>query len=159
MAKKRILDGIHPNSQQRVGHVVRLNVRDVQELYNAWQSADAAMRRYHSENEELRSRIRRLEKPIDMVLFCPACGLQHVDEPERPRNEFPYTQDKDGIRHPVKIEPAVTPEWTNPPHRSHLCHECGHIWRPADVATNGVTSIKTSSQADVYPAIRVRAFK
>src|SRR5574340_600312 len=24
--------------------------------------------------------------------------------------------------------------WDNPPHRSHLCHGCGHIWRPADVA-------------------------
>jgi len=49
--------------------------------------------------------------PISMILHCPKCGLQHVDEPDE-----------------------RTPGWENPPHRSHLCHGCGHIWRPADVA-------------------------
>lgn len=62
-------------------------------------------------------------KPIDMVLHCPACGTQHIDAP-------------DGV-------------WTNPPHRSHLCHHCSHIWRPADVATNGVASIQTRGKDDV----------
>lgn len=38
--------------------------------------------------------------------------------------------------------------WTNPPHKSHLCHACGHIWRPADVATNGVLTIKTAGKND-----------
>jgi hypothetical protein len=61
-------------------------------------------------------------KPLDMVLFCPKCGLQHVDAP--------------------------TPDWTNPPHRSHLCHECGCVWRPADVPTNGVALIQTCGVAD-----------
>jgi hypothetical protein len=61
-------------------------------------------------------------KPVDMVLFCPKCGLQHVDAP--------------------------TPDWTNPPHRSHLCHECGCVWRPADVPTNGVAFIQTCGVAD-----------
>ena len=37
--------------------------------------------------------------PIDMVLHCPACGLQHIDGPDE-----------------------RTPGWTNAPHRSHLCH-------------------------------------
>ena len=55
--------------------------------------------------------------PVDMVLYCPACGLQHLDMPEA---------------HPDR------PAWSNPPHRSHLCSRCGHIWRPADVPTNGV---------------------
>jgi len=40
--------------------------------------------------------------PIDMVLFCPNCHAQHIDAPD-----------------------ARTPDWTNPPHRSHLCHGCG----------------------------------
>ena len=39
-------------------------------------------------------------------------------------------------------------QWNNPPHRSHLCHSCGHIWRPADVPTNGVAAIKTKGSAD-----------
>lgn len=65
------------------------------------------------------------QKPIDMVLHCPACGLQHVDAPDE-----------------------RTPGWVNEPHRSHLCHDCGHIWRPADVPTNGVAAVKTKGKAD-----------
>lgn len=65
------------------------------------------------------------QKPIDMVLHCPACGMQHVDAPDE-----------------------RTPGWVNEPHRSHLCHDCGHIWRPADVPTNGVAAVKTKGKAD-----------
>jgi|GEM_PF-5800951 len=65
--------------------------------------------------------------PIDMILYCPSCGYQHIDKP-------------DG-------------EWTNPPHRSHLCHSCGYIWRPADVPTNGVESIRTRGKADNFHGI------
>lgn len=60
--------------------------------------------------------------PIPMVLHCPSCGLQHIDAP--------------------------TEEWNNPPHRSHLCHGCGFIWRPADVPTTGVAAIQTRGKAD-----------
>jgi len=66
------------------------------------------------------------QEPIDMVLHCPACGMQHVDAPQD---------------HP--LDP-----WLNPPHRSHLCKGCGHIWRPADVPTNGVAAVKTRGKAD-----------
>jgi hypothetical protein len=69
--------------------------------------------------------------PIDMVLHCPACGLQHIDEPS------PYAEAEGFIG-----------EWTNPPHRSHLCHGCGHIWRPADVPTNGVQAVDTKGKND-----------
>lgn len=61
--------------------------------------------------------------PIDMVLYCPACGTQHIDEPD-------------------------LPAWNNPEHRSHLCASCGNIWRPADVATNGVIGTKTHGVSD-----------
>lgn len=61
--------------------------------------------------------------PIDMVLHCPACHVQHIDAPDE-----------------------RTPDWKNEPHKSHLCHGCGHIWRPADVPTNGVASIKTEGK-------------
>lgn len=64
-------------------------------------------------------------QPIDMVLHCPKCGLQHIDAPDE-----------------------RTPDWKNEPHRSHLCHGCGHIWRPADVPTNGVRAVKTRGKAD-----------
>lgn len=77
----------------------------------------------------------RPPKPIDMVLFCPACGLQHIDAPE------PM------IAHELCTQPEF-PAWDNPPHRSHLCHGCGHIWRPADVPTNGVKAIRSRGVND-----------
>jgi len=62
--------------------------------------------------------------PIDMLLFCPNCGKQHID----------------------KVKPEQN--WDNPAHRSHRCDFCTHIWRPADIFTNGVESINTKGQAD-----------
>lgn len=70
-------------------------------------------------------------EPIDMILFCPACGKQHIDAPDE-----------------------RTPDWTNPPHRSHLCHGCGFTWRPADVPTNGVERIKTRGKNDTMLRVR-----
>ena len=81
-------------------------------------------------------------EPIDMVLHCPKCGLQHVDAPE--------DADCDG-------EVAHTHGWSNPPHRSHLCHSCGCIWRPADVTTNGVAAIQTKGKADTWEASQEQA--
>lgn len=63
--------------------------------------------------------------PIDMIIFCPRCGVQHVDE--------------------------ATERWSNPPHRSHQCQECSWIWRVADVPTNGVREILTFGKADNLP--------
>jgi hypothetical protein len=63
-------------------------------------------------------------RPIPMLLFCPACAKQHVD----------------------KIEPEKN--WANPPHKSHLCGGCGHVWRPADVPTTGVEQIETKGTID-----------
>lgn len=60
--------------------------------------------------------------PIDMLIFCPVCGEQHIDEP-------------DG-------------DWTNPPHKSHLCLSCKAVWRISDVPTNGVEKIRTRGKAD-----------
>lgn len=60
--------------------------------------------------------------PIDMVLHCPACHTQHID--------------------------TIDATWENPPHRSHLCANCGFVWRPADVDTNGVPAVKTQGQRD-----------
>lgn len=80
-----------------------------------------------------------MSRPIDMVLHCPACGTQHIDEPWKPGEYLTNDQITGG-----------DPVWTNPPHRSHQCQspKCGHVWRPADVATNGVAAIKTKGTAD-----------
>lgn len=71
-----------------------------------------------------------LDDPVDMILFCPCCGKQHIDAPEK---------------HPL-IGPRYA--WNNPPHRTHLCAGCGTEWRPADIATNGIAEIKTKRQGD-----------
>jgi hypothetical protein len=72
--------------------------------------------------------------PIDMVLHCPKCGKMHVDAPDW---------------NPVASKTEFAPlKWDNPPHRSHLCHGCGFIWRPADVPTNGVAALKTKGKND-----------
>lgn len=78
----------------------------------------------------------RGEAPIDMVLHCPACGKQHIDMKELQTWERPGGP------------PGNQLVWDNPPHRSHLCHDCGHIWRPADVPTNGVAAVKTRGKDD-----------
>lgn len=69
-------------------------------------------------------------EPVEMILHCPTCRVQHVDAPD-----------------------DRTPDWTNPPHRSHLCHACGFVWRPADVPTSGVAAIKTIGKADTAPMV------
>ncbi len=73
-------------------------------------------------------RLEDAPNPINMLLFCPECHTQHIDKPE-------------GL-------------WTNPPHKSHLCHFCETIWRPADVPTNGVQAITTSGEADTWRMTR-----
>ncbi len=65
--------------------------------------------------------------PVDMLLFCPKCNAQHIDQPQPEKN------------------------WKNPPHRSHECQACGYVWRPADVATNGVATLNTKGNRDRDP--------
>lgn len=84
-------------------------------------------------------------QPVDMILFCPQCGVQHVDAPESRQCGWPDCG-CDGVE-TLPCE-AAHRTWTNPPHRSHLCHGCGHIWRPADVPTNGVREIETKGEHD-----------
>jgi predicted RNA-binding Zn-ribbon protein involved in translation (DUF1610 family) len=74
-----------------------------------------------------------------MVLHCPACGQQHIDAPD-PEPPMIYAM---GL-----CASGSRPFWGNPPHRSHLCHGCGHIWRPADVPTTGVQAVKTRGKND-----------
>jgi hypothetical protein len=57
------------------------------------------------------------EPPKEMLLHCPACGKQHLDE---------------GV-------------WRHRVHRKHLCQHCGHLWRPFEFPTVGVESIPSGT--------------
>ena len=85
---------------------------------------------------EVYSAMRKIapRKPVDMVLHCPNCGVQHIDKPEANTGQY---AGMDG-----------TCVWTNPPHRSHLCGHCGWQWRPSDTPTNGVAGLQTAGEAD-----------
>lgn len=86
-------------------------------------------------------------KPIDMVLHCPVCGEQHIDAPVA--CDMSVGCEEAGTCFAAAHgEPERCVAWDNPPHRSHLCHNCGHIWRPADVPTNGVEAVKTKGKDD-----------
>ena len=52
--------------------------------------------------------------PVPMVLHCPKCFTQHVDQDE----------------------------FATRPHRTHRCVQCAHEWRPANVYTVGVAAIE-----------------
>lgn len=98
------------------------------------------------------------ETPIDMVLYCPNCGEQHIDAPDvlvdvyRDQGlELQPRMDGDGVEwnDGQSVEQRPIP-WNNRPHRSHLCHACGCVWRPADVPTNGVKEITTKGEKDTW---------
>src|SRR6266478_7437898 len=82
-----------------------------------------------AEEAQIEALIEVLGKPlsIDMVLFCPRCGGQHIDYPDPDRG------------------------WENPPHRTHLCAVCEYQWRPSDFATNGVGQTQTHGSKDMDP--------
>lgn len=90
--------------------------------------------------------------PVPMILWCPACGSQHVDKEEEHK--------PDCMSLKIGPEPDAThcncDRWTNPPHRSHLCAACGHVWRPSDVRTVGVAEIASQGSRDTPEPVRGR---
>lgn len=101
--------------------------------------------------------------PVPMILWCPRCAVQHIDAAEDHKPECNALQKPEVIQTnsgpmavgPHKIEdPCTCDRWTNPPHRSHLCAYCGHVWRPADVPTNGVREILTVGEKDNPAPVR-----
>ncbi len=71
------------------------------------------------------------EQPFPIILHCPRCHQQHVDE----------------------IDEVNNPGWLNPPHTSHKCLTpgCDTIWRPADYPTEGVRNIQSMGKSDNWP--------
>jgi HPt (histidine-containing phosphotransfer) domain-containing protein len=104
-------------------------------------------------------------KPVDMLLFCPHCGEQHVDEAKPDvceacghESKWHFEGDnlpsgRTGCAHPECTYETFT-AWLNPPHKSHRCTSCNHVWRPADVPTNGVLTLQTSGSRDGNPRPR-----
>lgn len=94
--------------------------------------------------------------PIDMILHCPNCGKQHIDEAEpdkcqdcgHEKSEHFNAGERNicgGGKHAFGDEKICKCDgfeaWLNPPHKSHRCHNCNHVWRPANVPTNGVKEL------------------
>jgi hypothetical protein len=89
-------------------------------------------------------------KPIDMILYCPKCDLQHIDEakPESCEScghlEVEHVCDDIPFGRNCNFYDCDCPEfvaWLNPPHKKHRCVECHHVWKPALIPTNGVTAL------------------
>jgi hypothetical protein len=91
-------------------------------------------------------------RPIDMILFCPnpECRRQHIDTagPCHACQGVGSIESQSGVMSGACLVCNGSGKWDNPPHKSHFCHFCGCIWRPADVPTNGVKSIRTKGKAD-----------
>lgn len=89
-------------------------------------------------------------EPIPMVLYCPACGAQHIDKAD------PLCENTAGCAFGAHGPNGETqcgycgspPPWSNPPHRSHECQKCHFTFRPADVPTTGVERIETKGKLD-----------
>lgn len=80
---------------------------------------------------DARDRAILLDAPIEMILHCPICHMQHIDEVDEQRN----------------------PGWQNPPHISHKCLGCGCVWTPCDRLTEGVAILTEHGRSDTWPAI------
>lgn len=87
--------------------------------------------------------------PVPMILWCPSCGEQHVDAADDHKPDCKLLAVL-----PRQPELCDCDRWTNPPHTSHLCARCNHIWRPADVPTAGVAEIATVGKNDRTNPVR-----
>ena len=59
---------------------------------------------------EVQALKQQLQKPIDMLLWCPVCHERHYDEGE----------------------------FATKAHSTHACQSCGFVWKPSKHATRGV---------------------
>lgn len=91
------------------------------------------------------------DKPLDLILHCPSCGQQHIDEAK------PEVCEKCGIDVDTHDRAGCDrfTAWLNPPHKSHRCGGCNTVWRPADFQTNGVSAVRTRGDNDTWPVSRV----
>ncbi len=95
--------------------------------------------------------------PEDRVLFCPHCGVQHIDfaEPDKCENcghtkEYHGTELSGPQPNEICLHCSCTQfvAWLNPPHKKHRCKisegGCGELFKPEDYPTNGVKELATT---------------
>jgi hypothetical protein len=95
------------------------------------------------------------DTPVDMILFCPKCRLQHVDKADPDKCQDcghavtdHYADDRapeqTGIcmANPVCACKKFNP-WLNPVHKKHRCQNpaCNEVFKPANIPTNGVEEL------------------
>jgi len=88
--------------------------------------------------------------PEDRILYCPHCGVQHIDAANPDICEdCGYPEDNHG--NDTFNCPKFNP-WMNPPHKKHRCKiedgGCNEIFKPEDYPTNGVKELTTTTPAD-----------
>lgn len=91
--------------------------------------------------------------PVPMVLHCPACWTQHIDEPETQTEYEARLLARQSDPNPETYD-GVLERWTNPPHKSHRCSNCKAIFRPAPIHTVGVKSIQPGKN-DTWPPAKI----
>jgi hypothetical protein len=70
--------------------------------------------------------------PLEIIIHCPKCGQQHIDQPE---SHVAWERR-------LQLQENADPErWTNPPHKTHLCIYCWHKFKPMNVHTTGVPNL------------------
>jgi len=83
--------------------------------------------------------------PINVIIHCPMCRYMHIDkaDPNTCKNcgkkrieHEPYL-----IANCNNEEATSFEEWTNPPHKTHRCLNCNHLFKVANVPTNGVSGL------------------
>lgn len=128
-------DDIAPNSAIRA--VLRAHgldtLYDEQAVVLGRKDGAAVLRLAHAmalQLAELNALRARDAASIPMILHCPVCHMQHIDEVDEDRN----------------------PGWANPEHRSHTCLGCASVWRPCDRPTEGVAILDRHGRSDTWPA-------
>jgi hypothetical protein len=76
--------------------------------------------------------------PVPMVLHCPKCGVQHIDESNEEEVRITAAERGFVVGSRDWEDFIEKNEWLNPPHKTHQCQSCKHEWRPFDYATTGV---------------------
>lgn len=95
-----------------------------------------------------------LSASLDLLLFCPNCHKQHIDEATPDVCELcgKHRDDHPEIGKVLRCEQSGEEfqSWFNPPHKSHRCGYCNTVWRPADFPTNGVDQIEKRGKGDTW---------
>jgi len=82
---------------------------------------------------------------IDMIIHCPSCGVQHVDEPKPSECKNcgtpKYYHDLAVVPEEYRGVCDVFEPWLNEPHKKHRCGNCNLVFKTAGVPTNGVKSL------------------